>query len=207
MIEFKNSDLRYEVEDHLFWMYRVSFEIEMHINAVLSLNKLIQENKLNSDLTTDMIFYHNELSLIRTAFILKNKTKDDEKQSLLGLQNFLNSKQVKTNHNSIKIIFEKISSFYHTYQADIDMLINKRDAEAHEFKLKKQLKTSNDNPISLNKQLDIVKEVSVIISELYILLFKRDLPPNLNYPIDLYGKIYKHSIEIIASEVQIQNAT
>lgn len=44
MIEFKNSDLRYEVEDHLFWMYRVSFEIEMHINAVLSLNKLIQEN-------------------------------------------------------------------------------------------------------------------------------------------------------------------
>ncbi|WFB65001.1 hypothetical protein PZ892_07245 [Sphingobacterium sp. WM] len=207
MIEFKNRDLKFEVEDHLFWMYRVTYEIEMHINAVISLERLISANLLFSDISSDLIFYHNELALIRTAFILKNKTRGDEKHSLLGLQNFLDGKQVKTNHNSIKSIFEKISSFYHTYQADIDMLIKKRDAEAHEFKVGKQIKISNDNPISLIKQLNIVKEVRAIITELYMLLFQRDLPLNLHYPIDLYSKIYKHSIGIIASEVQVQYST
>jgi len=32
-------------------------------------------------------------------------------------------------------------------------------------------------------------------------LFKRDISPDLKYPIDLYGKIYNHSIEIIASNL------
>ncbi|MDH5827322.1 hypothetical protein [Sphingobacterium faecium] len=206
MIEFKTRDQRDAVEDHLFWMYRVTYEIEMHINTVLYLDSLICERDLRGDLTTDMIFYHNELALIRTAFILKNKPNVDEKHSLFGLQNFLNGKQVKTSNKSIKIICGKISTFYGKHQMDIDKLIKKRDAEAHELKVDKQIELSNSNQINFNKILEIIQEARAIINELYILLFKRDLSPELKYPIDLYNKIYNHSIEIIASELQSQDA-
>jgi len=171
MTFFKTSDQRYEVENHLFWMYRVTYEIEMHINAVLNLDRLISENGLRGDLSTDMIFYHNELALIRTAYAL------------------------------IKTILDKISLFYKKYQGDIDKLINRRDAEAHEFKTKEQIKISNENPISFNKQMEVIQEVRKIINDLYVVLFRRDMSPDLKYPIDMYGKIYDHSIEIIASNL------
>lgn len=49
-------------------MYKVTYEIEMHVNAILSLDKIISDMGLRSDQTLDMIFYHNEL-LLRTASI------------------------------------------------------------------------------------------------------------------------------------------
>jgi hypothetical protein len=201
MTFFKTSDQRHEVENHLFWMYRVTYEIEMHINAVLYLDRLISENGLRGDLSTDMIFYHNELALIRTAYILKNNPKDDEKHSINCLKNYLEGNQVKTSNVLIKKILDKISLFYKKYQGDIDKLINKRDAEAHEFKTKEQIKISNENQISFNKQMEVIHEVRKIISDLYVVLFKRNISPDLKYPIDLYGKIYNHSIDIIASNL------
>ena len=173
----------------------------MHINAVLNLDRLISENGLRGDLSTDMIFYHNELALIRTAYILKNNPKDDEKHSLNCLKNYLEGNQVKTSNALIKTILDKISLFYKKYQGDIDKLINRRDAEAHEFKTKEQIKISNENPISFNKQMEVIQEVRKIINDLYVVLFRRDMSPDLKYPIDLYGKIYDHSIEIIASNL------
>ncbi|MFZ4861164.1 hypothetical protein ACL9RF_03180 [Sphingobacterium sp. Mn56C] len=205
MTLFSTSDQGYEVEDHLFWMYRVTYEIEMHISTVISLDRLVSENSLISDLSTDMIFYHNELALTRTAYILKNQTKKDEKHSLKCLKNYLDGKQVKINNKPIKLIFDEIITFYQKHQEDIDKLINKRDAEAHEFKTKNQIEISIYNRISFDKQLDIIQEARNIISKLYVVLFNREFPSDLKYPINLYNKIYKNSIKIIASHVQPQN--
>lgn len=202
MIEFKTSEQRYKIENHVFWMYRVTYEIEMHINAVLSLNSLVSRSDLFSDLTTDMIFYHNQLALIHTAFILKNKTDQDEKHSLFCLKNFLDGKQMKTSDKAVKAIFDKISDFYEKYQDEIDKLIKKRDAEAHELKVDRQVKCSAVNQVSFNKQLAIVKEVREITKELHVVIFERDLPSGLEYPINLYGSIYDHSLKIIESAVK-----
>lgn len=198
---FNTNDQRYEVECQLYWMYRTTYEIEMHINAVISLNKLFSENSLNSDLCEKMIFYHNEMALIRAAYILKNKTGKDEKHSLKCLKNYLEGMKLKTKCHSIKDIFDQINLFYITHQVDIDDLIKKRDAEAHEFKQDIQLEISINNSVSLNIQLDIILEARNIISRLYVLLFNRAFPSDLEYPIDLYSKIYINSIEIIASNV------
>src|SRR5690606_649691 len=203
MTVFKNTDELYEVEDHLFWIYRTTYEIEMHINTVLSLNSLVSDENLISDLTTDMIFYHNELALIRTAHILKNKPRDDEKHSLNSLKNYLDGRRVNKSKKSMKLIYDKISALYEKHQIDITRLINKRDAGAHEFKINEQIKISQNNKISFNRQINLIQEAREIINELYHLLFERELPSELKYPIDLYEKIYKHSIEIIASEARI----
>lgn len=202
IMEFKTNDLRDEVEDQLFFMYRSCGEIEMHINAVLGLNELVSNNQLIGDLTSDMIFYHNELALIRTAFILKSKPQKDEVNSLFSMEKFLAAKQLRLND----VIFEKITTFYNKYQKDIDKLIKRRDGDAHKFKVKKQIKLSRDNEISLDKHLMIIIEAKEIIEELYILLFKKKLSKDLTYPKDLYYKIYSQSIEIIKSEVHSMNS-
>lgn len=204
MIEFKTREERDATENHLFWMYHVTSEIELHINSVLLLDQLIRENSLHGDLTMHMTFYHNELALLRTASILKNKPGDDEKHSLRGLENFLNGQKVKVSPK-LSETFGKIELFYEKHQPDIDKLIEKRNAEAHEFKQVKEIGISINSSISLDRQLEIVVEAREIVRELFFNLFSQDMPTALKYPSDLYGKIYKHSIDIIASAVESNN--
>lgn len=68
-------NIKVDLEDYLFWMLKVTYEIEMHLNAVFSLDRIIFNLVLCSDQSTDMIFYHNQLALIRSAYLLKRKQK------------------------------------------------------------------------------------------------------------------------------------
>jgi hypothetical protein len=198
----KTQNHKEAVEEQLLWMYRITEEIEMHVKAMLSIQRLILEMELYCDQTNAMIFYHDELAIIRTAFILREKQGSDEKHSLYRLREFLNGQNVKTSNKPINIELEKISEFYRKHEVDINMLIRRRDAESHEFKLRKQVQESNSNGVSFNRQLKIVKEARELISKLYFVLFGKDVPPESQFYIDIYEKIYNHSSEIITSEIQ-----
>lgn len=199
MIKFENIDQKYALEDQLFWMYKVTYEIEMHVNAILSLDKIISDMGLRSDQTLDMIFYHNELALLRTAFILKKKPKRDEKHSLFSLKDYLDGQKINTSIKPLKKIFERITAFYLLYQNDIDKLISKRDAKAHEFKIDRLIKENND--ISFNKQLEITIIAREFIAELYFALYGADFPVELQYATDIYEKIYNASSHLIAPKI------
>lgn len=191
MIPFEIKD---DLEDYLFWMFKVTYEIEMHLNAVFSLDRIISNLGLYSDQSMDMIFYHNKLALIQSAYLLKSKPKKDEKHSLFTLRNFLCSLGVKTNTKSLNQILHDIDVFYTNYEIDICKIINKRDAEAHEFKLSHQMKISNENYISINRQQEIIQIARDLITQVHYFLFKRDFPQELRYDVNIYDKIYQKGI-------------
>src|SRR5690606_15679633 len=115
MHKFKNTDIRYRVEDQLDWMLLTSYEIEMHLNAVLFLANLFFEHGPLGNNYTLLWTSHDDLAIIKTSSLLKEKRDKDEKTSLNSLTEFLSGNYVKINDLHVKSLLNEINSFYAKY--------------------------------------------------------------------------------------------
>jgi len=112
---FKKEEFKNEIEDKLINMYKMSLEVEMHINALLSMNEIIEKRGLNAkEQYVNMNFYHNTLSVLLASFILKTNPKvlQDEEPSLCALRRDFLKKGVDVNKSSVKCVFDNIVGFY-----------------------------------------------------------------------------------------------
>lgn len=192
MIQIENKDV---IEDFLFWMFKVTYEIEMHINAVISLDRLFSKLQKFSQQSADMIFYHNQLALIQSAYLLKSKPKRDEKHSIFTLRGFLYGQGVKVNVDPLKKVLNNIDLFYKENVIDISKIINKRDGEAHQFRLSHQIKINKENYVSLNRQVELIHIARGLLANIHYILFERDFPNELKYDVNIYDQIYKNGFQ------------
>ncbi|WP_145330634.1 hypothetical protein [Sphingobacterium siyangense] len=182
------------IEDYLFWMFKVTYEIEMHINAIVALDRVFSKLQRFSQQSADMIFYHNQLALIQSAYLLKSKPKRDEKHSIFTLRGFLYGQGVKINVDPLKKVMNDIDLFYTKNEIDISKIIRKRDGEAHQFKLSHQMKINNENYVSLNRNVELIYIAREILTDIHYILFERDFPNELKYDVNIYDKIYKNGL-------------
>lgn len=202
MHHFKTSDKRYDVEDQLDWMLLTTYEIEMHLNAIFFLIDVFDKRGPLGNNYTLLWTSHDDLAMIKTSSLFKPRKPraNDDKHSLRDLQNFLDGKCVCSRKGDMAAKMTEIDGFCQKYHLQLDRFINRRDTAAHAFKVKKMLKTTNNNSVDFVTHQKIIREARELIQGVReILLGKRF--ENESIDVELFNKIYISSIDEIAKRV------
>ena len=196
-MKFLDTDQKYAVEDQLNWILLKTYQIELHLNALIYLSNLMPEKHIHHYLSSSLIDTHYRLVLIDSTILLKQNNKSDEKKPLKQMRCFFNEEKIDVTKPEVSQFLSDIDKFYKKSRHLMEKLPKTRNAmAAHEFNTLEQTKQHNENSIAFPVHLRLILEVRDVVARSYESLLDRKFE-NFEIDINLYQEIYKASSNLL----------
>lgn len=190
---FKNSETKHRVQDQLNTMLLITYEVEMHINAIFYISKVFIEADMYIISYNQLWINHDTMALIKTQALFKDNPRCDEIKTFGKLYSFLEGNSININLSGLKEIMNDIKRFTEEHPK-LEKIKKRRDSVAHVFKANRSVRVTNDNSVNFKDHLLIILKARELLQNLYKYLFDQKFE-NIDIDVNLFLKVYENGLK------------